>query len=193
MFKEKRYYFSLILLLITVTISAQKEEKNVTVTKDTIVTTKKINALSPAKAAFYSAILPGLGQAYNKKYWKIPIVYGALGTSIYFYSTNNSNYKKYRNAFKLRKNGRIDPYDGKEGRPFLSEEALKRAQKGYKKDRDLSLLVAVGFYILQIVEASTNAHLLQHDVNDNLSIQPQLIKNEINQKTIVGATINFNF
>lgn len=192
MFKLKKYNLIIILFFVVITGKAQKT-KNILSVKDTIIPTKEFNALSPAKAAFYSAILPGLGQAYNKKYWKIPLVYGALGTSIYFYSTNNTNYNKYRNAFKLRKNGKPDPYDGLEGRPLLSDEVLKRAQKGYKKDRDLSLLITVGLYILQVVEASTNAHLLQHDVDNNLSIKPGLIKNDINQKTIVGATINLKF
>jgi hypothetical protein len=54
----------------------------------------EIDMLAPSKAAFYSAILPGLGQAYNKKYWKIPLVYGAMGTSIYFYFDNNKNYRR---------------------------------------------------------------------------------------------------
>ena len=59
-------------------------------------------ALRPSKATFYSAVLPGLGQAYNKKYWKIPIVYGALATGLYFYNQNDNDYKRYRNAYKRR-------------------------------------------------------------------------------------------
>jgi hypothetical protein len=72
--------------------------------KDTI---KKsgINMLAPSKAAFYSAVLPGLGQIYNKKYWKVPLVYGALGTTIYFYISNNNKYHAYRDAYKRRLEG----------------------------------------------------------------------------------------
>ncbi|WP_456424159.1 DUF5683 domain-containing protein [Lutibacter sp.] len=162
--------------------------------KDTKFSNSNIyNPLSPSKAAFYSAIFPGLGQAYNKKYWKIPIVYAALGTGIYFYSENNTNYNRARTAFKLMKDGKPHEFDGLNGNILLSEEALITAQKGYKKDRDLSLLVTVALYALQVIEASTNAHLLQHNVDDNLTISPKLIKNSINQRTIVGAQINFNF
>ena len=163
---------------------------------DTIVSSNSkdlFNPLSPSKAAFYSAVLPGLGQAYNKSYWKIPIVYGALGTGIYFYSTNNTNYKRARTAYKLRINDKPDEFDGENGNPFLSVDALIAAQKGYKKDRDLSLLVTVGLYILQILEASTNAHLLQHNVDNNLTISPQIIKDTTTNKTIVGAGLNFKF
>ena len=60
------------------------------------VKNEKTNVLAPSKAAFYSAVLPGLGQAYNKKYWKIPIVYIGLGTGIYFYADNNKKYHRFR-------------------------------------------------------------------------------------------------
>jgi len=75
----------------------------------------------------------------------------------------------------------------------LSKDALIRAQKTYKKDRDLSLLVTAGLYILQIVEASVNAHLSQLNVDSNLSVSPQIIRNDITHKSIVGASVNFNF
>jgi len=149
--------------------------------------------LAPAKAAFYSAVLPGLGQAFNGKYWKVPFVYAALGTSVYAYSFNNTNYKKYQNAFKLRQNGKIDDYDGLDGRPFLSVDALERAQKSYRKNRDLSLLAGVGIYVLQIVEASVNAHLLQFNINENLSYGPQFKLDPVTNNAIVGAGLNINF
>jgi len=154
---------------------------------------KEFDMLSPSRAAFYSAVLPGLGQAYNGKYWKVPLVWGTLGAGVYFYTLNNDNYNRARTAFKLRTNGKPDEFDGENGNIFLSEDALIRAQKSYKKDRDLSLLVTVALYILQIVEASTNAHLLQHDVDDNLSINPKIIRDITTNKSIVGASINFNF
>ncbi len=159
----------------------------------TFNTPKQFDMLSPSRAAFYSAVLPGLGQAYNKKYWKIPLVYGTLGAGVYLYTLNNDNYNRARTAFKLRINDKPDEFDGNNGNIFLSEDALVRAQKSYKKDRDLSLLVTVILYVLQIVEASTNAHLLQHDVDDNLSINPRIIKDITTNKSIVGASININF
>ena len=157
------------------------------------ITPNLYKPLAPAKAAFYSAVLPGLGQAFNGKYWKVPFVYAALGTSVYAYSFNNTSYKKYQKAFKLRQNGKIDAYDGLDGRPFLSVDALERAQKSYRKNRDLSLLAGVGIYVLQIVEASVNAHLLQFNVNDNLSYGPQFKFDPVTHNTIVGAGLNIKF
>lgn len=65
----------------------------------------QLDPLSPSKAAFYSAVFPGLGQAYNKRYWKIPLVYTAIGTSIYSFEFNKKKYWNYRNAYKSRKAG----------------------------------------------------------------------------------------
>lgn len=191
MLSKQLYIF---LPLIYLTIFQSFSQENHLKIKDTVFRNSvKYNPLSPSKAAFYSAVLPGLGQAYNKKYWKIPFVYGALGSGVYFYTVNNNNYNRARTAFKLRANGKPDEFDGLDGKPFLSEDALISAQKGYKKDKDLSLLVTAGLYVLQIIEASTNAHLLQHNVDNNLTINPKLIKNSTNNRTIVGAQINFKF
>ena len=163
-------------------------------TKDTVpLQPVEFDMLSPSKAAFYSAVLPGLGQAYNKKYWKIPFVYAAMGSGVFIYARNNKNYNRARDAYKLRLNGKPDEFDGTDGKIFLSEDALISAQKSYKKDKDLSILVTVVLYILQIVEASTNAHLLQHNVDDNLSVSPRLIKDIRSNKSIVGASFNIKF
>jgi hypothetical protein len=190
---KKKLYICLIITALTVFNSYAQKAGEVKI-KDTITpSSDEFNMLSPAKAAFYSAVLPGLGQAYNKKYWKIPIVYGALGSGIYFYQSNNTNFNRARTAFKLRINEKPDEFDGLNGNIFLSEDALISAQKSYKKDRDLSLLVTIGLYVLQIVEASVNAHLLQHNVDSNLSVSPSIIRNDLNNKAIVGTSVNFNF
>lgn len=149
---------------------------------------EEINPLAPAKAAFYSAILPGLGQAYNKKYWKIPIVYGAIGTSLYFYFDNNKKYHQYRDAYKSRLAG----FDNDEFQ-YLDDNRLISAQRFYQRNRDLSLLLAAAFYILNIVDANVDAHLMQFNVNDNLSVAPDLQQNDLNYKPNLGLTVNLKF
>jgi len=174
----------ILLVFVSFGINAQKD----TITVNTIKATGAIkinsnyfNPLSPAKAAFYSAILPGLGQIYNKKYWKAPVVWGAMGTSIYFYLDNNKEYDRYRTAFKQREAGLKDEFtlidaDGNTTL-LISRNGLISAQKTLKSNRDLSLLTTLVFYVLQIVEASVNAHLLQFNTNDNLSFSPTIISN----------------
>lgn len=152
------------------------------------------NPLSPSKAAFYSAIFPGMGQIYNKKYWKAPIVWGALAIPAYYYQLNNSEYKRYRRAYKLRKNGLQDEFTLDDGSTSVSLETLETAQKQLRENRDMSLLSGVILYILQIVEASVNAHLIQFNTDDNLSFKPSFTMDPIRiQQPIVGLTIKYNF
>ena len=190
----KKFYILLVLSSLFTINSFSQEEEIIVKAKDTIYTSpNEFDMLSPAKAAFYSAILPGLGQAYNKKYWKIPFVYAALGTGVYFYDLNNTNYNRARTAYKLRLDNKPNEFDGVGDNIYLSDDALTRAQESYKKDRDLSILVTVGLYVLQILEASTNAHLLQHNVDNNLTISPQIIKDATSNKSVVVASLNFKF
>jgi len=172
---------------------AQNTPKQPKINKnDTIVLVQGMDILAPSRAAFYSAVLPGLGQAYNKKYWKIPIVWGAIGTSGYFYFTNNDSFKRYRNAFKLRESGRPDEFDGING-PLISDEGLRRAQDVFKKNRDLSLFITLGFYILNIVEANVDAHLPDKALDTNISFNPTLFTAPVSNETVIGATISFSF
>ncbi|WP_242085287.1 DUF5683 domain-containing protein [Aestuariivivens sediminis] len=158
-----------------------------------------INPLSPAKAAFYSAVLPGLGQAYNKKYWKIPIVYGALGTGIYFYINNNNEYNRYRDAYKSRLAGfktdefYFDPQGNPLTSPRITDDGLRRAQKFYRRNKELSLLVTIGIYALNIIDANVDAHLLQYNVDKNLSLAPHYKLNEMDARSNLGLTLNFKF
>ncbi|WP_236548103.1 DUF5683 domain-containing protein [Polaribacter septentrionalilitoris] len=152
------------------------------------------NPLAPSKAAFYSAIFPGMGQVYNKKYWKAPIVWGALGTSIYYYLQNNSEYKRFRTAYKLREIGLQDEFTDNAGNESVSSETLERAQEQLRENRDLSLLTTVILYVLQIVEASVNAHLLQFNTDDNLSFKPTFINDPIQfDAPKIGLTLKYNF
>ncbi len=151
---------------------------------------EQINPLAPAKAAFYSAILPGLGQAYNKKYWKIPIVYAALGTGVGIYAYNNKNYHKYRDEYKRRLNGTENP-DGRLA--YLTDAQLISAQKQFQKNRDLSMIITVGLYILNIVEANVDAHLAQFNVSENLTLRPDIYQNDLNYKQNLGLTLSFKF
>ena len=161
-----------------------------------------INPLAPSKAAFYSAVLPGLGQIYNKRYWKAPIVWGAIGTGVYFYSINNTAYNRYRNAFKRRKAGFTDdeffdlgePDEGKV-EPDVSDTALEDAQERFQRDRDLSLLITIALYALNIIDANVDAHLKQYNVDENLSfdIRPYLDMNPVSSNPNYGLTMTLKF
>jgi hypothetical protein len=171
----------------TVSLFAQAKKDTVLVVKDT-TKLQEIDPLTPAKAAFYSAILPGLGQAYNKKYWKIPLVYGAIGTSLYFYIDNNKKYHNYRDAYKRR----LEGYNNDEYQ-FLDDSRLIAGQKFYQRNRDLSALFVVGFYVLNIIDANVDAALIQFNVNERLSLRPEIYPDDVTSRPNVGLTFNYHF
>jgi hypothetical protein len=198
----KSYKYILAALLLF-TISCFAQEKPAAAPKPaatpapvTIDTTKAVvtkpyvyNALAPAKAAFYSGVFPGLGQIYNKSYWKAPIVWGGLGISIYSYTWNNNKYHDFRDAYKDLIAGKTLTGD-LEG---FDRKRLESAQKFHQRNRDLSALVTAGIYILQILEANTDAHLSQFNVDENLSLRPELQQNQLDYKYSMGLTLSYQF
>ncbi len=198
---QKKILFSIFVLLITNHLFSQKDStavKEKTVKEKIEIPQGVYNPLSPSKAAFYSAILPGMGQIYNKKYWKAPIVWGILGGTTYLYIDNNSIYKRYRTAFKLRKAGLQDEFTlidaAGNTAVLISEAGLESAQKQLRENRDLALLSSVLIYVLQIVEASVNAHLLQFNTDDNLTFKPAIIPNNMNfANSAVGFNLKYEF
>ncbi len=144
------------------------------------------NPLTPPKAAFYSAVLPGLGQAYNHSYWKIPIVYGGIGTGIYFYIRNDREFQSYRTAYKRRLAGfEDDQYQGK-----ISDDGLVRAQKLFRKNKEISIFVTLLIYVLNIVDANVEAHLRQFNVSDNLALKPDYQFDELTGKSNYGLSLH---
>jgi hypothetical protein len=176
------------------------EDQGITVEE---VTKKPVNPLAPSKAAFYSAVLPGLGQAYNKRYWKVPIVWGAIGTGIYAYMYNDEQYDRTRTAFKRRKAGFTDDefYDLNPdddivpSSPAFSTEALQDAQERYQRDRDLALVITIALYALNIIDANVDAHLKQFNVDEDLSLhfEPYLGTDPINADASYGLGLAIRF
>lgn len=127
---------------------------------------------SPGKAARMSAFLPGLGQAYNRKYWKIPIVYAALGVSTYYIIKNNNKYQKYRDAYTTR----TDNDSTTTTNLKYTTKNLKLRRDFYRRNLELSIIITAGIYVLNIVDAAVDAYLYYFDVSDDLSmrIQPEV-------------------
>ncbi|PIF32280.1 hypothetical protein CLU81_2803 [Flavobacterium sp. 9] len=183
-----QYQFILLFLFFGLTtISAQQTKK---IVLNDSLKSETIDPLRPAKAAFYSAIFPGLGQIYNKKYWKLPLVYGAIGASTYFYIDSKKNYNIYRNEYKSRLLGNTS---GSEYLANLNNSQLIAAQKQYQRNRDLSALFIVGFYVLNIIDANIDAALSQFNVSENLAFKPAInFKNE-NVQSNFGFACVYSF
>ena len=145
--------------------------------------------LTPSKAAFYSAIIPGLGQVYIGKPWKVPIVFAAIGASLYYYDLNNKEMNKYRTAYKRRKNGFFDDEFLETDIPITTEQLLL-GMDFHKNYRDISMILAAAAYMLNILDANVSAHLLQFNVNDDLSVAPNFIFDT--EMTGLSLAIKFN-
>lgn len=155
-------------------------------TDSVITTTKKVyknrydsanKAHSPRIAAIRSALLPGLGQIYNKKYWKLPIVYGALGTTAGIFFYNLGYYKDTRFAYKVKYNMRVYHTDSSlynqiknELKP-IDEESLRSYRNQFRRDLDYTAIFFLVFWGLNVVDAAVDAHLKSFDVSPDLSLQ----------------------
>ncbi|MCB0761559.1 MAG: hypothetical protein KDC12_08560 [Flavobacteriales bacterium] len=157
-----------------------------TVAVDTVGTGE--NWHSPRKATIMSAVLPGLGQAYNKKYWKIPVVYAAMGVTTYFVVDNHRQFKYYKENLIAALDTDTTTINVT---PYTSSQ-LNTLQDTYRRWRDLSVIILSVEYILNIIDANVDAHLYHFDVSDDLSmcIQPYI---HPAFGTKAGLTLSFTF
>ncbi len=179
--------------------SVSVENNNTRTEKNVVSDLEKANGpvsktvkLNPTKAGLYSAVLPGLGQFYNKKYWKIPIVWGAVGTGVGIALWNQKQYRKYREYYIAKLNGTpnefIDQY------PYLDKVALGNFQDRAKRQRDYAIAISGLIYVLNIVDAVVDAHLYESRHDPDLSFAPALIQDEFGTappKT--GLSLSYRF
>lgn len=173
----------LLFLLLCIPIFAQEEEPSDFIAPDRLKINPKYSPriqrlindpLTPSKAAFYSAVVPGLGQAYLGKAWKVPIIYAAIGASLYYYDQNNKIMNSYRTAYKRRLNGFFDDEFLEKAIPIETEQLLIGIEF-HKNYRDIAIVLAAAAYMLNILEANVSAHLLQFNVSEDLSVTPNII------------------
>lgn len=160
---------------------------------------------SPQTATMYAAILPGLGQIYNRKYWKLPILYGGAAALIYAIHFNNKYYKKYSSAYRdfLIGDPNNKSYMYFVNRAHLTEEqvqgtykqwfqkSLKNKKDYYRRYRDLSIFGMIGLYAVQVVDACVDAHFFNFDVSDDLAFHWQPEFDPSNRQ--VGAKLALSF
>ena len=170
----------LILLLLSIS-SFSLLAKN-----DSIVMEKKHD---PQKATLYSAVLPGLGQAYNKKYWKVPIVYAGIGTIAYFIDMNHDGYRDYRLAYDYKTGINTDVSDEIISiAKRYSNENLITIRDYYRRNVELSWIIMALWYGLNIIDATVDAHFFEYDIGDDLSlkVEPMLQSNYAYWETGMG-------
>ena len=208
----KVFFVGLLLMIFCFNLEAQE----INVPKDSlkIFDSKQKKVLSPKKASIYAALFPGLGQVYNGKYWKLPIVYGGYAGLIYVMGWNNNNYNDYFDAYRtIAKYQSVDQMS-KEDKDYLNElfkipywdmntnpahfesfkTQLKSGKDFYRRNRDLSIIGIAALHVLSIIDASVDANLADFNINDDLSMHVEpMPMNFGNGPHVYGISVAFNF
>ncbi|MFP4018452.1 MAG: DUF5683 domain-containing protein [Bacteroidales bacterium] len=152
-------------------------------------TTENQIAHSPKKAALLSASFPGLGQIYNKKYWKVPIIYAIEGYFYYRFDYYAGRYNEYASAYADITGGKIEEFENRS-----NEEDIKKIRNIYRRNRDLYVILMAGVYLANILDASVDAYLFEFDVGENLgmSVHPTAIPTEMS-RPVFGFQLSFKF
>jgi len=169
--------------------------------KDTInkhiVKAKPISQHSPHKATIYSMVLPGLGQAYNHKYWKIPVVYAGFGVLAYYISTNNTEYQKFKKAYTYVVNGdsTAPPPNSYVKRYNKSSTSLLAGKDYYRRRLELSYICTAAWYILNVLDATVDAHFFDYDISNDLTlrVEPVITPNYMTYKPSGGVKLTLRF
>jgi hypothetical protein len=148
-------------------LNTVKDDSLIVQSQDTILLKSYATRYDPRKALLYAAVVPGLGQIYNKKYWKLPLVYGGFVFFAYYIDIYQQGYTKYKSQLFSLLNGQPVP-------PYYPEDQLRTVVDRYRRERDYMIILMGGMYLLQIIDAHVDAHLKEFDLNPNLhvSVQP---------------------
>lgn len=197
-----RYFFLIILFLNFSFLFCQNkdhEKKTVDSGEGILIKTQsvlstdslKYTIRSPLKASLYSAVLPGLGQIYNKKYWKAPVAFGLVTTGVLFVRYYDKQYNGYHKAYLAQLAGLPHQYSGI---PGISATMLASAQDDSARYRNYSIALTVLAYLLNIIDATVDAHLSVFDKDKDLALKPVIIQEEyamMNQKLGLGVSFRF--
>ena len=149
---------------------------------------------SPLTTTLMSAALPGLGQVYNKKYWKVPIIYAGIGIIVYAIDFNSKRYNTYRDAYILRTDGdpaTIDDFDPAYYIINYSEANLLTLRNYYRRYLEFSILCGALLYILNVIDANVDAHLKEFKVTDDLSLHIQPYQQRVFNDYYSGISFTF--
>ncbi|MCB2220833.1 MAG: hypothetical protein KQI35_10605 [Bacteroidetes bacterium] len=178
-------------------VDIDSTQTEVAVRKKIPVDTSFYQEHSARRATLYSMVLPGLGQAYNKKYWKIPIIYGGFTVFYFLIQYNDTEYQLFKEAYyhKLtNEDGSEDPVNEYEEK--YDEQTLLNAKNDYRRNRDLNYILSGVWYVLNIIDAAVDAHLFSWEVDDDLSlrVEPDLYTpNMLGLRTGGGVKLTLRF
>ncbi len=158
-------------------------------TSDTI---PKRRVHSPKKAAVLSAVIPGAGQLYNRKFWKVPVLAAGAGALVYGFQFNQKNYNLFKTELIHRQTGSAEINTDLKN---LSDANLNELQDYYHRNRDLTIVGMALLYALNVLDATVDAHLFDFNVNEDLSlnIRPKTLYSSSTSMPIAGLGLTLNF
>ena len=193
--------FVLLLILSMLALTGLKAQDTLILKQDAPVepVMMKTKQHSP-KTATLLALIPGAGQAYNRKFWKIPIVYAGFGVTTYFAITNGNDYHLYRDAYdyKMGTNTNVSEQAQEEAAKY-TEDNLITLRDYYRSNMELSWILTAAWYIVQIIDANVDAHFFYYDINDDLTlhVEPQFNRVEydptLGYGNNIGLSLKLNF
>ena len=161
-------------------------------------TTNEVSRIK--KATTLSTIFPGAGQIFNKSYWRVPIVWGGIASTIYTIDWNNRGYQRFKTAYSLKIDYEKNPSKYPNGAPdefrgAYSSTFLKNLKDSYRRNRDLCIILTAGVYLLNILDAHVDAHLQDYDISDDLSmnIEPYFDYTTVNTHPVYGLNMSLKF
>jgi hypothetical protein len=161
-------------------------------------TTNEVSRIK--KATTLSTIFPGAGQIFNKSYWRVPIVWGGIASTIYTIDWNNRGYQRFKTAYSLKIDYEKNPSKYPNGAPdefrgAYSSTFLKNLKDSYRRNRDLCIILTAGVYLLNILDAHVDAHLQDYDISDDLSmnIEPYFDYTTVNTQPVYGLSMSLKF
>ena len=190
-YKLSRFTGILVILLLSIQSVTSQE-----ITTDSIPQQDSLRNLhSPRKATILSTILPGLGQIYNKKYWKVPVIYATFGVLGYFIAYNNNYYKYFKGAYAFKLKGLPGFETTYPDLAYLPEQSLELGMNTYRRWRDLNGLGFIAFYAIQVIDANVDAHFFNYDISQDISmnVRPGILINDNLMGYAVGLKINLHF
>jgi len=149
---------------------------------------------SPTKATIMSACLPGLGQVYNRKYWKVPVIYAGFGVMTYFIYTNADEYINYKCAYIESSQGTMNGSYAYLVQKYSASELLS-AREYYRRNLEISILLTAVWYALNILDATVDAHLFTFNISSNLTmkVEPALMPSGYSYKPAGGLRLSLHF
>ncbi|MFN3758628.1 MAG: DUF5683 domain-containing protein [Algoriphagus aquaeductus] len=187
--KTPRIILGLLLFVFSGTITTTAQTTRITEKVEAKPKTSNLSTpKNPRKAVFLSAILPGAGQVYNEKSWKVPILYAGFMADIYFIGYNNKRYVTFRDALFAFDDGEANQF------PTLNRNALVRNIEYWRQNRDMTILLLLGIYALNLVDATVDAHLSGFDISDDLALKFEpSFENLSSSTTMVGLSLKLQF